>query len=654
MTRHIALGNGSLLVNIDKWLQVRDFYYPHVGEENHLLGHAHRIGIFTDGKISWINHDSWERKVKYMQHTLVTDCSAKNREMQIELEINDCVECEKDIFLRKIKIKNMADRDRNIRIFFHHDFHLYSDGIGDTAGYEPTANIVFHYKRRRHFIINAVKETSDSRIKGDIFEYNVGQADGKTIEDADNGKLAMNPIAQGNVDSIISVNLDMKANSEEIMYYWICCARNFEKAGKMNSMILKHGPAQLLKDTEMCWLGMANKCKVDFQDLPQEVISEFKKSILIIRTQIDTDGAIIAANDSDNLQYNRDTYSYMWPRDGALVSIALQKAGYNELVEPFYLFCKKILPESGFFLHKYNPDGSLGSSWHPWIKGGKAQLPLQEDETALVVYALWDYFGRAKSKNFVMSLYKPLIMKAADFLANYIDQKTGLPLESYDLWEERHGIFAFTCCTVYAGLVCASKFAKEFGDNRRAEFYLKTANDMKKAIEEFLYDEEHGRFLRAIYSSDKGMKKDYVIDSSLYALSEFGVFDADDDRVKRTMEAVEQALWVNTDIGGFARYEKDRYHKVSHGFDKVPGNPWFVCAAWMGKYYVRKAKSREELKKAMGMIVWIMEHSLSTGIMPEQIDPFTGEALSVSPLTWSHAEFIDLVMEYLKRQKELQ
>ncbi len=54
MTRHIPLGNGSLLVNIDEWLQIRDFYYPHVGEENHLLGHAQKIGIFVDGKISWI------------------------------------------------------------------------------------------------------------------------------------------------------------------------------------------------------------------------------------------------------------------------------------------------------------------------------------------------------------------------------------------------------------------------------------------------------------------------------------------------------------------------------------------------------------------------------------------------------------------------
>jgi glucoamylase len=74
MTRYIALGNGSLLVNIDQKLQVRDFFYPHVGEENHLLKHSHKIGIFTDKKISWVNGKGWKRRVAYKQNTLVSDC----------------------------------------------------------------------------------------------------------------------------------------------------------------------------------------------------------------------------------------------------------------------------------------------------------------------------------------------------------------------------------------------------------------------------------------------------------------------------------------------------------------------------------------------------------------------------------------------------
>ena len=39
--------------------------------------------------------------------------------------------------------------------------------------------------------------------------------------------------------------------------------------------------------------------------------------------------------------------------------------------------------------------------------------------------------------------------------------------------------------------------------------------------------------------------------------------------------------------------------------------------------------------------------------MGEQINPTTGAPLSVSPLFWSHAEFVTAVCEYLKRYSEI-
>ncbi len=35
MPRDIPIGNGSLLVNFDQHYQLRDLYWPHVGQENH-------------------------------------------------------------------------------------------------------------------------------------------------------------------------------------------------------------------------------------------------------------------------------------------------------------------------------------------------------------------------------------------------------------------------------------------------------------------------------------------------------------------------------------------------------------------------------------------------------------------------------------------
>jgi glucoamylase len=37
----------------------------------------------------------------------------------------------------------------------------------------------------------------------------------------------------------------------------------------------------------------------------------------------------------------------------------------------------------------------------------------------------------------------------------------------------------------------------------------------------------------------------------------------------------------------------------------------------------------------------------------EQVNPFTSEPLSVSPLTWSHAQYVLAVGHYLRKYREL-
>jgi hypothetical protein len=40
-------------------------------------------------------------------------------------------------------------------------------------------------------------------------------------------------------------------------------------------------------------------------------------------------------------------------------------------------------------------------------------------------------------------------------------------------------------------------------------------------------------------------------------------------------------------------------------------------------------------------------------VLPEQLDPYSGAPISVSPLTWSHATVISLVQEYIHKRAEL-
>jgi len=650
--RHLVIGNGSMLVNFDSGANMRDLYYPYVGQWNHIQGNKNSMGIWVEDKFTWCDESSWERSLRYRKETLVTCLQLTNRELGLALTINDTVHYHDSIYLKKIKIKNLTDRRREVRIFFNHDFSIDESEVGDTAVYEPDLGILYHYKRGKYFMVNGFSGS------GGIYQYATGTkrfrgAEG-TWRDAEDGHLQGNPIAQGSVDSTISFRVDLHPKGKDVVYYWIAVGKNYQEARRFNEYVLQRFPESIMQSVEAYWRQWVNRINYEDISLPEDIMGLYKRSLLVIRTQVDKRGAITAANDSDIMQYNRDHYSYCWPRDGALVSYALIKAGYPEMTEPFFKFCENALTSGGFLLHKYNPDGSVGSSWHPWIHDGKPQLPIQEDETALVLFALWEYYKYTKDIEAVLPFYRSLIRPAGNFMVKFMREELGLPYESYDLWEERRGIFTFTASAVYAGLQAAASFAELFADDLRAVVYKDAAERIKTGILTHLYDESLNRFIRGIYVQEDGsIQKDLTMESSVYGVTKFGVLPPDDPKIESTMKAVESGLWVKTDIGGIARYTNDYYFRKSTDIANVPGNPWFICTLWVAEWYISKARSTDDLKKPVEILQWVTKNALPSGILPEQIHPYTGEPLSVAPLTWSHSAYVLAVRRLIDKMKEL-
>jgi GH15 family glucan-1,4-alpha-glucosidase len=644
MPRDIPVGNGKVLVAFDRDYRIRDVYFPHVGKENHATGAPFRFGFRADERMSWVG-PGWGLDLRYLPETLVTDVRGKDESLEIAFESHDAVDFHEDLFIRELKVRNLAPRERRVQVFFHQDFCISESDIGDTALYDPQLRALVHYKGPRFFLVGV--EGSD--LAPDLqYATGVKGQPGRegTWRDAEDGSLGRNPIAQGSVDSTLGVDLTLGPNGESTLFYWIAIGRSHREVRLLDQLIRQKTPARLLHRTAEYWRFWVNSEDMDFAGLPEELVQCFKRSLLVVRTQIDDGGAIIAANDSDVLLFNRDTYSYVWPRDGALVAMALDKAGFFELSKRFYFFCKDVIREEGYFLHKYNPDGTLASSWHPWVKDGKPQLPIQEDETALVLIALWRHFEQYRNVEFIKPLFRPLVTRAADFLDGFRDPATGLPKPSYDLWEERQGIHSFTTATVWGGLDAASRFCAAFGETQRSERYKRAAAEVREAMDRHLYRPELGRFARMITPDPSGFVVDPTLDASLCGIFAYGPYAPKDPKVVSTMAAVRDKLWVKTPVGGVARYEGDPYHRVSAD---VPGNPWFICTLWLAHYLIGRAETEAELEEALPIIGWAAERALPSGILGEQVDPFTDAPLSVSPLTWSHAMVVQVVMEYLEK-----
>ena len=303
-------------------------------------------------------------------------------------------------------------------------------------------------------------------------------------------------------------------------------------------------------------------------------------------------------------------------------------------------------------MHKYRPDGSLGSSWHGWLVGGKPELPIQEDETALILFAMWEHWLETKDLDFIESVYESFIKKAATFLAAYRDPYTGLPKPSYNLWEEQFGVHTYTVASVYAGLKAAGRFAEILGKERSENNFDRIAEEMREAIIRHLYNAEDGSFYRSLTVDPKGLTiYDRTVDASTaYGLFCFGVLAPDDARLIKVMKITREQLTVNTPVGGIARYADDKYYRTA---DNIPGNPWFITTLWYAQYAIATAESDRDLDRVRADLNWAERNALRSGILSEQLNPHTGEAVGAAPLTWSHAEYIRTVILYMRKLKEL-
>lgn len=656
MARSVTVGNGSMLVGLDNRGQVRDLYYPFVGEANHISGasgnYIHRIGVFVEGEMAWLDNPDWKITIGGEEHTCVGSLFAENKKLGITLASRDTVHNEQNVFLRQFTITNTSDRKREIKLFLCQQFRLFESMRGDTGLYDPRVGAIIHYKGNATMLVNAFANGKQ------FTDYNIGLfgIEGKqgTWLDAEDGNLQRNPIEHGSVDSVIGLDFTVAPGESQIAYYWIVCAQSVSEAHTLDEFVLNETPEALIRSTDAYWQAWLDKEEEDrdMTVLPAPLQTLFKRSLMVMRVHTDNHGGTIASSDTEMLHHGRDTYSYVWPRDGAMISLAFDAAGYRDIARKFYEFIAKCQEPAGYLMHKYRTDGVLGSSWHPWMINGVARLPIQEDETASILFALWKHYKKYKDIEFIEELYNSFIEPAAEFMCDYIEPSTGLPQASFDLWEEKYSSSTYTSASVYAGLMAAARFARLLGKAGPARQFEAIAARIKEAIGTILFDTETGAFVKSVFHTEDELEYDKVIDtSSLYALQLFEVFELDDERVVSMLRVVEDKLQVHGNSKGFVRYEADNYYKQH---DAASPNPWVICTLWIARYYIETAKSIDDLAYPLELLEWTCSHATESGVLAEQMHPDTRAQLSTAPLVWSHAEFVLAALAYVEKAAELE
>ncbi|MFQ5799110.1 MAG: glycoside hydrolase family 15 protein, partial [Bacteroidota bacterium] len=615
-----------------------------------------RTGVWVDGSFAWTDSPKWQKEMTYESESLVSRVIAVNPDLGLTLTFSDLVDFDSDIFMRRVDITNHRDHPRDVRLFFHYELRILGNKIGDTIYYHPGLSALVMYKARRYFL-------AGGQVKGSsgIDDWTTGRTRTEdklsARRDAEDGQLGKVPLTCGSAEGVIGLyDNAVPAKGSSVMHHWLAASTHFHGVESLNTLVQQREPESFIRRTRDYWQAWVNKGSPDFADLPPPILDLYRRSLLIMRVQIDNRGAIIASTDSDIATILEDTYSSMWARDGAFVAKALDMANYKEVSRQFFDFCAQTITSDGYFLHKYNADGSLAGQWMPWADGeDRQQLPIQEDATAVVIWSLWHHYNKFRNVKFIRSHYQRLVKNAADFMVSYREPHTNLPAPSYDVWEERRGIHSYTVAAVWAGLQAAANFTEMFGEVALTEQYRQAATEIKEATIEYLFDKKLGRFLRSITVDAEGVvEPDYTIDSSICGPFLFGMLQATDPLIGSTMAVLIDRLWCKTKVGGIARYENDRYQQISQDIANVPGNPWLICTMWVAQYHIARAQSVNDLKPALQILTWAQRCAPPSGVLAEQFHPYTCAPLSVSPLTWSHAAVVIAVNEYINKYHELQ
>ena len=644
MGRPVILGNGSLTVGLNESGLVHDFYYPYVGLDNLTTARSmdHKLGIFVDDKFSWLDDGSWQIEVNFENDALVSRVTFQNDGLQLRLECSDFVDHEFNLFARQITIKNLAERERTVRLFLHQVFQISRAGRGDTALFVPDEHYILDYKGRCSLLIYAEDGDGQPFDQFSVGNYGIEGKEG-TYKDAEDGELTNNAVEHGGVDSALRCSVELAAGSEGRVNYWVIAADSQYSAEKIHHQITNRGFDKRLEQTRHHWYEWLDIGRDELQAMSELERTMIKKSLMVIKAHTDKRGGIIASCDSSIYNFGRDYYSYVWPRDGAYAMWPLIRLGYRNEPRKFFEFCRDILTDDGYLMHKYQPDRAVGSTWHPLLHGDHKELPIQEDETAIVIFMLGEYYATSEDVDFISSLYVTLVQPAANFMADFRDEATKLPHASYDLWEEKFSTSSYTTAVTYRALLTAADFADMFEYPDDAVRWRAAAKEIADNVGQLFNDDRHAFIKGFLLRQDGSKKYDDTLDvSSLFGVMMFAPHDFGVERIKATAKALEDNLLNKSPSGGLPRYEHDQYFASQPPF---LGNPWFVTTLWLAQYYVRIGNNQA----ARELVDWTIDRALPSGVLSEQINPTDGTPLSVTPLVWSHAELIDTLLDLRKK-----
>jgi len=598
------LGNGSLLATVSARGEVERLFWPNVDHGQH-LGEL-RLGLELDGTQSWLDEEPFAWSQRYDDGSSVLRTAATHGDLRVET--TDLVTPGEPVLARLVRSSAPG------RLAVWSRPTLNGDPRSVAAYVDPATGALVFYVRGVALAVTVATDAVDAWLR----EANGG---GETDDIVAH---------RAPVEGCVSGAVGWEAGALVLAAFGATPDEAIARLARPAAVGF-----DLLADERASYdreaIALAGPVTADASRLPQL----YARSLLVLEQLTDRQtGATIAAPEFDPDFEQSGGYGFVWPRDLAFVVLSFLAAGRGDLARPALRWLAREQAPEGLWLQRYWSDGSLAPSW------GLHQV----DETGVVVFA-YEAAWRSLGDGALDRELWPSARAAGDFLCAFIDPETGLPLPSVDLWEQSDGQHSYTAAATYGGLAaCAAMAARH--EPALAPGYLEAATLVQTAIEEHLWSERHGRYLRTRWAArsdelgeqpppifDRRLRyptrtvrsadpEDARVDSSLLGLAwPFRAVDPDSPRMRATIDAVERELGLPD--GGVLRHEGDEY---------AGGNPWLISTLWLGL-------AKRQLGDDAGMLRaldYSVARETELGLLPEQVTR-AGEPAWVVPLAWSHA-----------------
>ena len=354
---------------------------------------TYHIAIKVNDSASIYLHDDVNNiyHQEYVKDTNILKTEVINTYFNVGVTEYAFVPLDENILIRTFKVKNNSKNDLNISLLAYSK--LLTNINNDSCGLVKNDTLVQY--NHDYAVCTFAKEALDSyQINGVDSSFPSGNIGGKDY-------VGMSP------ESGIKYNLEsFKPGEEKTINICILVNDNSKKnlLSDLDNEIIRIRKKDIKKElekTEKYWkkyLKEHDKLNLNKNsNISQKVKSLYNRTILLFPLIVNSEvGGISAGIETDEYKTKCGRYSYCWPRDGAFITRAFDIVGMEKETEKFYTsFCKKTQNKNGNWEQRFYTDGHLAPSWG-----------YQIDETASVIFGVYDHYKKTKSKEFLIDCLK--------------------------------------------------------------------------------------------------------------------------------------------------------------------------------------------------------------------------------------------------------